>query len=100
MFTGLNVNYKSNILATFKLSIIRSLLFCAYHFGINLLQFHNKVIKIRKILQQNWYSVSLFNNYLGKFLNKIYITKQPVHAAKKFSLSLSVPFLGKQSIIF
>ena len=26
--------------------------------------------------------------------------KQPKHAAKKFSLSLSLPFLGKQSIIF
>ena len=42
---------------------------------------------MRKILQQNGYIVSLFKNYLGKFLNKIYVMKQPVHTAKKFSNS-------------
>ena len=89
-FTGLYVNYKSNIPATFKSSIVWSLMFCAYYCNTNLLQFHDEVVKIRKILQQNGYAVSLFNNCLGKFLNKIHITKQPVHAAKKFFfLSLS-----------
>ena len=83
------------MLVTFQLSIGLFGHFC-FVLTTNLLQFHGEVIKIRKILQQNEYTVSLFNNCLGKFLNKIYSTKQPVHTAKKFSLSLLVPILGKQ----
>ena len=47
-----------------------------------------------------YFTFSLVNNCLGKFLNKIYIRKQSIHMAKKFSFSLSMLFFGKQSIIF
>ena len=93
-FGGDFTNYDSFIFDTYKISSVhRFFKFCS---GME--NFHIKVESMRSIFKCNNDPVNIIDQYIKKFLNKLYIPKQIVPTIPKKELLVVLPYLGRFSL--
>ena len=61
--------------------------------------FHEEVSRLTELLLKNGYPLDYIDFGIRLFLNKLYTKKIPVSTVKKKQLFLTLPFLGKSSLL-
>ena len=96
-FTGLGLNYFSNIFSQYKVSTIMTLINRAFTLTSSYQNFHNEIEYLREFFINNMYPEKLFNTILKKFLNHKFITSPPCATVQKQSVFVSIPYIGTDS---
>lgn len=96
-FTGLGLNYFSNIYKNYKFATIMTLINRAYNISSSYEYFVNEVEFLRMYFRNNYFPIKMFDNILRKFLDRKYAIKETVLTVDKLQLYFSLPFIGSQS---
>ena len=91
-------NYNSFILETYKISLVHMLLFRFFKICSSMENFHIEVEHMRSIFKCNNYPVNKIDQYIKKFLDKLYVPKQIVLTVPKKELLVVLPFSGMFSL--
>ena len=94
-FSGVYTNFKSFIPETYKIGLIKSLLFRCFSFCSDFIKFHHEIEKLKSILYKNSYPRGLVEKCIKELLDKILAPKPVVSAVPKRNLVIAVPYLGK-----
>ena len=86
IFSGVYTNFKSFIPETYKIDLIKSLLF------------HHEIDKLKSILYKSSYPRDLIDKCIKEFLDKIQTPKPVVSTVPKNELIITLPYLGKLSL--
>ena len=97
-FSGFYINFKSFIPETYKIGLIKSLLFRCFGLCSDFIKFHNEIDKLKRILYKNSYPLDLVDKRIKIFLDKILVLKPVVSTEPKQNLVITLPFLGKLSL--
>ena len=97
-FSGVYTNYESFILETYKIGLVRTLLFRFFKICSSMENFHIEVEHLRSIFKCNNYPVNIIDQCIKKFLNKLYVPKQIVLTIPKKEFVVVPPFLGTFSL--
>ena len=73
--TGVFRNFESFIFDSYKTGLILTLLFCCFTICSDMQSFHQEVEQLQQIFKCNKYPVTLIDQSIKTFLNKIYIPK-------------------------
>ena len=74
-FSGVYTNYESFILETYKIGLVRTLLFRFFKICSSMENFRIEVEHLRSIFKCNNYPVNISDQCIKKFLNKLYVPK-------------------------
>ena len=96
-FTGLGMNYFSNIYHKYKIAVIQTLLNRAYELTSTYQYFDKEIKFLKNYFTNNFYPPKLFNSTLKKFLARKYHTPNPKHTAHKMDHYTELPFIGSQT---
>jgi len=96
-FTGLGLNYFSNIFYDYMKSIIHTLLNRAFVICSDYYNLHREIDFLRKYFEDNFYPRKLFDLVLKKFLDSKFIIKEQVSTVRRQDVYLELPWIGKQS---
>ena len=80
---------------TYKIGLIKSLLFLCFSLCSDFVKFHHEIDKLKSILYKNSYPHGLFDKWFKEFLNKKLTPATVVSTAPKKNLALALPYLGK-----
>ena len=69
-FSGVYTNFKSFILETYKIGLIKSLLFRCFSLCCDFIKFHHEIDKLKSILYKNSYPRDLVDKCIKEFLDK------------------------------
>ena len=94
-FSGVYTNFKSFIPETYKIGLIKSLLFRCFSFCSDFIKFHHEIDKLKSMLYKNSYPRGLVEKCIKELLDKILAPKPVVSAVPKRNLVIAVPYLGK-----
>ena len=97
-FSGVYTNFKSFIPETYKIGLIKSLLFRCFGLCSNFTKFHHKIDKWKSILYKNSYPRDLVDKCIKKFLDKILAPKPIVSTVPKKNLAIALPYWDKLSL--
>ena len=97
-FSGVYTNYESFILETYKIGLVRTLLFWFFKICSSMENFHIEVEHLRSIFKCNNYPVSIIDQFIKRFLNKLYVPKQIVLTIPKKEFVVVPPLLGTFSL--
>ena len=97
-FSGVYTNFKSFIPETYKIGLIKSLLFRCFSLCSDFIKFHYEIDKLKSILYKNSYPPDLVDKCIKEFLDKILTPKPVVSTLPKKNLVISLPYLGKLSL--
>ena len=97
-FSGVYTNFKSFIPETYKIGLIKSLLFRCFSLCSDFIKFHHEIDKLKSILYKNSYPRDLIDKCIKEFLDKILTTKPVVSTVPKKELIITLPYLGKLSL--
>ena len=97
-FSGVYTNFKSCIPETYKIGLIKSLLFRCFSLCSDFIKFHHEIDKLESILYKNSYPRDLVDKCIKEFLDKILTPKPVVSTLPKKNLVISLPYLGKLSL--
>jgi len=97
-FSGVFTNFDSFIFESYKTGLIFTLLFRCFTICSDMQKFHLEVEQLRQIFKCNKYPVSLIDQCIKTFLNKIYIPKRVMITAAKKEVLIVLPFLGQFSL--
>ena len=95
-FTGLGLNYFSNVCTIFKLNNVKILLYRAYHLSSTFTLFHREIEFLKKYFITNGYPENVFDNMCRKFLDKIYSPTDTIYTADKLPFYFVLPYYNKQ----
>ena len=87
-FSGVYTNFKSFMTETYKIGLIKSLLFRYFSLCSDFIKFHNEIDKLKRISYKNSYPRDLVDKCIKEFLDKVLALKPVV----------SMPYLGKLSL--
>ena len=97
-FTGSGLNYFSDILMSYKISSIITLINRAFTLTSSYAMFHEEIVFLRKYFTLNAYPVKLFNTTLHKYLNnKFTKVTNARHDVPRKNAYLELPYIGRQS---
>ena len=96
--SGFYINFKSFLPETYKIGLIKSLLFRCFGLCSDFIKFHNEIDKLKRILYKNSYPRDLVGKRIKEFLDKILVLKSVVSTEPKQNLVITLPFLGKLSL--
>ena len=96
-FSGVHTNFKSFIPETYKIGLIKSLLFRCFSLCSDFIKFHHEIDKLKSILYKNSYPRDLIDKCIKEFLDKILTPKPVVSTVPKKQLIITLPYLGKLS---
>ena len=96
-FSGVYTNFKSFIPETYKIGLIKSLLFWCFSLWSDFIKFHHEIDKLKGILYKNSYPCDLVDKCI-KFLDKILAPKPVVSTVPKKNLVIGLQYLGKLSL--
>ena len=85
-FSGVYTNFKSFIPETYKIGLIKSLLFRCFSLCSDFIKFHNEIDKLKSILYKNSYPRDLVDKCIKNFLEKILAPKPVVSTVPKKNL--------------
>ena len=91
-------NFKSFIPETYKIGLIKSLLFRCFSLCSDFIKFHHEIDKLKSILYKNSYPRDLVDKCIKEFLDKILAPKPLVSTVPKKNLVIGLPYLGKLSL--
>ena len=97
-FIGVYTNFKSFIPETYKIGLIKLLLFRCFILCSDLIKFHHEIDKLKSILYKNRYPRDLIGKRIKEFLDKILTPKHVVGTVPKKDLIITLPYLGKLSL--
>ena len=98
-FTGLGLNFFSNIFYQYKLSTIKTLINRAFILTSSYQNFHCEIEYLRSYFVNNMFPSKLFNSALRIFLQrKFENTAISIITVPKQDIYLCIPYIGKQSI--
>ena len=98
-FTGLYTAFASLSPTTYKINLVRILVFCAFHICSSFVNFHKEIAKIKQILLANCFPGSFIDKVIFNFLNLQYIlhTKPKDKVEGKSRITCCLSFLGNRS---
>ena len=79
---------------TYKISLIRCLIHRAFKISSSCIIFHNKLTKIKILLQKNMYPTSVIDNQIKTFLDKQFTVDSVTTSEKQKTLHYSLPYIG------
>ena len=82
-FSGVYTNFKSFIPETYKIGLIKSLLFRCFGLRSDFIKFHNEIDKLKHILYKNSYPRDLVDKCIKEFLDKVPASKPVVSTVPK-----------------
>ena len=82
-FSGVYTNFKSFIPETYKIGLIKSLLFRCFGLCSDFIKFHNEIDKLKRILYKNSDPRDLVDKRIKEFLDKILASKPVVSTVPK-----------------
>ena len=88
-FSGVYTNFKSFIPETYKIGLIKSLLFRCFSLCPDFIKFHHGIDKLKSILYKNSYLHDLIDKCIKEFLEKILAPKSVVSTEPKKDLTNS-----------
>ena len=97
-FSGVYTNFKSFIPETYKIGLIKSLLFRCFSLSSDFFKFHHGIDKLKSILYKNSYLHDLVDKCIKEFLDKILAPKPIVNTVPKKNLVIALSYLGKLSL--
>ena len=97
-FRGVYTNFKSFIPETYKIGLIKSLLFRCFSLCSDFIKFHHEIDKLQSILYKSSYPRDLIDKCIKEFLDKILTPKPVVSTVPKEYLIIALPYLGKLSL--
>ena len=97
-FSGVYTNFKSFIPATYKIGLIKSLLFRCFSLCSDFIKFHHEIDKFKSILYKNSYPRNLVDKCIKEFLDKMLAPKPVVSTVPKKNFVKTLPYLGKLSL--
>ena len=97
-FSGVYTNFKSFIPETYKIGLIKSLLFRCFSLCSDFIKFHHEIDKLKSILYKNSYPRDLVDKCIKEVLDKILAPKPVVSTVPKKILVIGLPYLGKLSL--
>ena len=100
-FSGVLTNWQSSIFEGYKISLIYTMIHRCYMICSNYKHFHDQITILKDIFQKNGYPMYVIDLSILRFMNKLFdtkVSKTPCVAAKRKSISLVLPYLGKFSI--
>ena len=100
-FTGLTMNFNSFAPFQYKINLIKTLIYRAYHISSSFINFHVEIEKITNILCNNGFKNSIIFKEIKKILLKIYSNNTSTNNNKpdKLIIFFKIPFQGKESFI-
>ena len=97
-FSEVYTNFKSFMPETYKIGLIKSLLFRCFSLCSDFIKFHHEIDKLKSILYKNSYPPDLIDKCIKEFLDKILTPKPVVSTVPKKDLMIVLPYLGKLSL--
>ena len=91
-------NFKSFIPETYKIGLLKSLLFQCFSFCSDFIKFHHEIGKLKSILYKNSCPRDLVDKCIKELLDKILASKSVVSTVPKKDLVIALPILGKLSL--
>ena len=89
--TGLFTNFNSFIPMTYKKGLLLSLISRYFSICSSYQSFHCELQNLKQIFSRNGYPISLIDNCIRSFLDKIFSPKPPVHSCSKKILFFCIP---------
>ena len=80
---GVYMNFESFIAETYKIGLIKSLLFQRFSLSSDFIKLHHEIDKLKSILYKNSYPRDLIDKCIQEFLDKILTTKPIVSTVPK-----------------
>ena len=96
--SGVYANFKSFIPETYKIGLIKLLLFPCFSLCSYFIKFHHEIDRLKSILYNSSYQCDLVKKCIKEFLDKILAPKPAVSAVPKKNLVIALPYLGKLSL--
>ena len=99
-FTGLYYDFVSLTPHSYKVNLVRSLVFRAYNICSTYFSFHTELSRIKRFLKENSFPLSLIDRTIRSFLDHTYAStsKKRIVIDDKPTLYFSAPFLGPCSL--
>ena len=97
-FRVVYTNFKSFIPQTYKIGLIKTLLFRCFSLCSDFIKFHHEIDKLKSILYKNSYPRDLVDKCIKEFFDKILAPKPVVSTVPKKNLVIALPYLGKLSL--
>ena len=97
-FTGVYSHFESLLPFTYKQGLMFTLLHRIFQICSTFEIIVGEVNKLKSIMSQNGYPMTLIDKCINIFFLKFYKTKKIVHTAEKLTFSIALPFLGKHSL--
>ena len=93
-FSGAFTNYASFIFDTYKIGLVRTLLFRFFKICSSMENVHIEVEHLRSILKCSNCLINIIDQCIKKFLDKLYVPKQILLTVPERELFVVLPFLG------
>ena len=97
-FSRVYTNFKNFLPETYKIGLIKSLLFRCFSLCSDFIKFHHEIDKLKSILCKNSYPRDLVDKSIKEFLDKILAPKRVVSTVPKKNLVIALPYLVKLSL--
>ena len=97
----LNVDYadsKSFVPETYKIGLMKLLLFLCFNLCSNFIKFHHEIDKLNSILYKNSYLRDLVDKCIKELSDEILAPKSVVSTVPKKDIVIALPYLGKFSL--
>ena len=94
-FSGVYTNFKSFVPETYKIGLIKSLLFQCFSLCSDFIKFHHEINKLKSIQHKNSYPQDLIEKCIKEFLDKMLAPMPVVSTVPKKDLLVALPYLGK-----
>lgn len=96
-FTGLGLNYFSNLYHKYKLSNIYTLIYRAYRISSSYDLFHSEISYLQTYFKANYFPLKIFNATVKRFLNNRYSIPVQRITVPKQNVYMNLPLLGYQN---
>lgn len=93
-FTGLSSNFFSCTPFLYKINVIKTLVYRAYHLCSSYVIFNNEINFLKKFFVDNGYPLGLFYKYVNQYVSSRYETKTVYQLAEKQKKFICLPYFG------
>ena len=97
-FSGIYTNFTSFIPETYKIGLMKSLLFRCFSLRSDFIKFYHEIDKLKSILYKSSYTRDLVDKCIKDLLDKILAPKPVVSTVPKKNLVTGLPYFGKLSL--
>ena len=97
-FTGLYTDFSSLAPTKYKINLVRVLIYRAFHICSSYHNFHEEIVRIKKILSDNCFPKSLIDRIIKNFLDRQFGPGSLIKPDNKIPLLFCILFLGQHSL--